>query len=157
MTEDLLTVEEVAAMMDMHSRTIRRYIKEGILNAAKFGGQWRIKKEDLKKTMSRKDFLTDSKNIWERNIEDFIAGGKSNLNGKIQTCTISDVYCESVEEANEISNLIVNLMNSVDSTKKNCKMQYMFDDNSLKARFIFWGNPEFVQKLISVLAKFEKQ
>ena len=33
---------------------------------------------------------------------------------------------------------------------------HMFDDKSLKARFIFWGNPEFIQKLIAILVRFEK-
>jgi excisionase family DNA binding protein len=43
----LLTVDQVAEHLQLHPATIRRYIKEGKLAAAKFGTVWRISQEDL--------------------------------------------------------------------------------------------------------------
>jgi len=155
MENDLLTVEEVAEMMDMHTRTIRRYIKEGRLTAAKFGGQWRIRKNDLVQMMSDEEFLKDSKDIWESNVEEFLAEKGKKLSGKIQVCAVSDIYVNNAVEANTVATEILAMMNNPDQERKESKMQYMFDDKTLKVRFIFWGNPAFISKLIFILAKYD--
>ena len=43
----LYTVDEVAKMLNMHPRTIRRYIEKDQLRAERIGGSWRISKEAL--------------------------------------------------------------------------------------------------------------
>lgn len=55
MGKALLTVEQVAHVLDMHPKTIRRYIRDGILEAVKVGGQWREKAEDLGVFMDSSD------------------------------------------------------------------------------------------------------
>lgn len=44
--DKLLTIEEVAKILRVSSRTIIRYIKSGKLKASKIGG-WRIKESDV--------------------------------------------------------------------------------------------------------------
>jgi len=44
----LYTVDEVAKMLNMHTRTIRRYIEKGQLQAERIGGSWRISQEAFK-------------------------------------------------------------------------------------------------------------
>ena len=46
---DLLTLEEVAALFQVSSKTIRRWILAGDLPAAKLGNQWRIDTGDAKR------------------------------------------------------------------------------------------------------------
>lgn len=41
----LYTVDKVAKMLDMHPRTVRRYIEKGQLRAERIGGSWRISEE----------------------------------------------------------------------------------------------------------------
>ena len=41
------SIYEVAEMMNLHDHTIRRMIKDGRLNAKKYGAEWRIHPEDL--------------------------------------------------------------------------------------------------------------
>jgi len=43
----LYTVDDIAKMLNMHSRTIRRYIEKGQLRAERIGGSWRISEEAL--------------------------------------------------------------------------------------------------------------
>ena len=43
----LHTVDEVAKMLTVHPRTIRRYIDKGLLRAERVGGSWRISQEAL--------------------------------------------------------------------------------------------------------------
>ena len=43
----LLTIDDVAALCQVSSKTVRRWIKTRELTAAKLGAQWRIRPRDL--------------------------------------------------------------------------------------------------------------
>ena len=45
--EQLLTIDDVAALYSVSSKTVRRWIKTRELTAAKLGAQWRIRPRDL--------------------------------------------------------------------------------------------------------------
>ncbi len=44
---ELLTIDDVAALCRVSSKTVRRWIKTRELAAAKLGAQWRIRPRDL--------------------------------------------------------------------------------------------------------------
>lgn len=44
--EKLFTIEEIAEILRVHTRTVTRYIESGKLTASKIG-EWRIKQSDL--------------------------------------------------------------------------------------------------------------
>lgn len=155
MTEELLTIEEVATMLDMHTRTIRRYIKEGKLTAVKVGGRWRVKKIDLKKLMGDEGFNEEAKESWHEKVAGFIGKFEVKNEKKIETCSIIDVQVDSVEEADEITGKLISLMNCDDPERKWAKFQYMFNTEINKARYIFHGNPKFIMKMYDVLAAYE--
>ena len=48
MIDKLLTIEEVAKILRVSTRTVNRYIESGRLRASRIG-QWRIKESDLEK------------------------------------------------------------------------------------------------------------
>ncbi len=45
--EELLTIDDVAALCRVSSKTVRRWIKARELTAAQLGNQWRIHPRDL--------------------------------------------------------------------------------------------------------------
>ncbi len=45
--EQYYTVEQISSMLDMHPKTIQRYIREGRLRAVKIGKAWRVTGHDL--------------------------------------------------------------------------------------------------------------
>jgi len=47
MTREYYTVEQISEMLNIHPKTIRRYIREGRLHATKIGKSWRITGHDL--------------------------------------------------------------------------------------------------------------
>lgn len=54
--EKLFTIEEVAEILRVHTRTVTRYIEAGRLKASKLG-VWRIKQSDLN------NFLEETSNV----------------------------------------------------------------------------------------------
>ena len=49
-TEDLLTVNEVAALLRVHRETVLRHIRKGLIRAVKIGRTLRIPREALNDT-----------------------------------------------------------------------------------------------------------
>ncbi|MFC7340572.1 helix-turn-helix domain-containing protein [Saccharopolyspora griseoalba] len=47
MQDDMYSVEQVAALLGLHVRTVRSYIRSGRLNAVRIGKQYRISRADL--------------------------------------------------------------------------------------------------------------
>src|SRR6056297_52839 len=47
MYKEYYTVKQIAESLDLHEKTIQRYIREGRIKAQKFGKSWRVKEEDL--------------------------------------------------------------------------------------------------------------
>src|ERR1700733_10509137 len=47
MSQQLFTVEQVAQSLNLHVRTIRNYVRAGLLKAARIGKQYRISRSDL--------------------------------------------------------------------------------------------------------------
>ena len=43
----LMSVEQVASILGVHVRTVRRYLREGLLKGARIGKQYRIAATDL--------------------------------------------------------------------------------------------------------------
>ncbi|TDD07066.1 DNA-binding protein [Saccharopolyspora terrae] len=53
MQEDMYSVEQVAALLGLHVRTVRSYIRSGRLNAVRIGKQYRISRSDLEQLTGR--------------------------------------------------------------------------------------------------------
>ena len=47
MNKDYYSVEQISDMLDIHPKTIQRYIREGRLRATKIGKSWRVTGHDL--------------------------------------------------------------------------------------------------------------
>lgn len=55
MAGEWLSVDEVARELDVHRKTIERYIQKGQLRASKVGAQYRIRRQDLSRFMGTDD------------------------------------------------------------------------------------------------------
>ena len=53
MQADLYSVDQVAALLNLHVRTVRGYVREGRLKAVRIGKQYRIAREDLEAMTGR--------------------------------------------------------------------------------------------------------
>jgi excisionase family DNA binding protein len=45
--QELYSVDQVASLLGLHVRTVRRYVREGRLKATRIGKQYRVRAEDL--------------------------------------------------------------------------------------------------------------
>ena len=148
--EKLYTVEDIAKMTSFTSRTIRNYLKNGILQGRKIGGQWRFTMENIKQLFSNSIFLGDMSRENRQRVLNFLHGADTILQGKIQVCTIIDCYCESPEAGKQIYEKLVKVINTK-KDKSSAKFDYEFLPKTKKARFTLFGNPDFITKNLQLL------
>jgi len=46
-TEEILTANQVADLLQIHPRTVYKLVKQGLLPGRKFGGGWRFSKGEI--------------------------------------------------------------------------------------------------------------
>lgn len=151
--EKLYTVEEIATMTSMTTRTIRNYIKDGLLKGRKIGGQWRFTEEDIKNLMDNGTYREEYLNTLKQYVLDFIDGVNTFADniGEIQTCSIVDLY----QEKEVVKNKQDKLMEFINSNK-DTKGNYMsFSSNYIesesKTRIVIFANPKFLIEALKIL------
>ncbi|QHW33811.1 helix-turn-helix domain-containing protein [Paenibacillus rhizovicinus] len=147
---EFFTVDQFAQMLELHPRTVRRYIRDKQLQASKVGAEWRIRKEDAEMFIGGRfeSLQTEATN----EIEAFIQGLDSEIDGKLQVCTVLDCYV-GTPEAMKISEIIMWHMNETNPQRGKAKFQYFYDDKAKKGRYVIWGNPYFVGKVLTAVGE----
>jgi len=153
--EKLYTVEEIAEMTSLTTRTIRNYLKDGILKGRKIGGQWRFTEEDVKNFMDSGNIAIEVIDFNKQSITDFLDGVYTDIAGKIQICSIIDVYYESHEEYEVMMEKRDTFMEDISSRsekeKQFMKVTWNMNQEECKGRYILFGSPEFIVNSINFL------
>jgi len=151
--EKLLTVEDIAKMTSMTTRTIRNYLKDGILKGRKIGGQWRFTEEDIKNFMDSGKFTEEHNIQLKQDILDFIDGVNDwagNI-GEIQACSIIDLY----QEEEIVRNKLDKLMEFIDSQKetKNNWMSFSSQYSEIESKFrvVIFAKPQYLIEALKIL------
>lgn len=149
--EKLYTVDDIANMTSLTSRTIRNYLKDGSLQGKKIGGQWRFTMEDIKRLFDNSSFskeITDSK---KQEVFDFIEGVNTDIKGKVQVCTIADYYFDEQNEAKLLCDKLISICNNPDNKFNMTKFSYEVIDKEKKARFTLFGPPDYIIKMLEAI------
>jgi excisionase family DNA binding protein len=149
--EKLFTVEDIARMTSLTTRTIRNYLKDGSLQGQKIGGQWRFTMENIKRLFKDSSFLSDFSSKNKQKIFNFVHGVNTGIQGKIQVCTIVDYYCENSKAGRQIYEKLVTVINSRGNGLPAAKFNYEFNEKEKKARFILFGDPDYMIKTLQLL------
>ena len=81
---------------------------------------------------------------------DFIDGVNTDLQGEIQICSIIDCYCENSKVGHQIYEKLVAVINNKQD-ESIAKFDYEFIEKENKARFVLFGNPDYVIKSLQLL------
>ena len=143
---NILTIEAAAEILQVHTRTVRRYIKEGKLQAEKPGGQWRITLKNLMDFMGIEN-LSDLANRKIPNPEE--RNYSHGSNPKVIVSAVVDIKVSSKEEALRLSSTVTAAMLSRDRNSA-ARCDYQFMEDSGQARFLLWGSPMFISTMVAM-------
>lgn len=149
--EKLYTVEDIAGMASLTSRTIRNYLKDGSLKGKKVGGQWRFTMKDIEQLFNNSGFSTEIRNNNKQDVMDFIDGVSTDFQSSIQIYTIVDYYCESLDAAKKMCDTLMSVINNPDNKFSASKFNYEFIKDDSKARFTLFGTPDYIIKTLELL------
>ena len=151
--EKLYTVEDIANMTSLTTRTIRNYLKDGILAGRKIGGQWRFTEEDIKMFMDSGNYQEDFRNKLKQDVLDFIDGVNDFADniGEIQACSIVDLYQE--EEIVKVKlDKLTEFINSHNETVDNyMSFSRQYIENESKQRIVIFALPQYLIEALKIL------
>ena len=87
--ENKYTVSDVARKVHMTERTIRNYLKDGILKGTRVGGQWRFSDQDLIDLSNNSIFRKKVSDIASSYAKEYI-DKKFVIEGDVTVCSIID-------------------------------------------------------------------
>nr|WP_242652652.1 helix-turn-helix domain-containing protein [Clostridium perfringens] len=152
--EKLYTIEDIAKMTRLTSRTIRNYLKDGILEGKKIGGQWRFTMKDIENFFDNSKSKEEVRATQNNEVLDFLKGKNVDSQKEVQICTIIDLHCKNILEGKELSKKLITIINEDEEAVKNgAKFSYEYIKESSKARFALFGDPEFIIKTLKTLEK----
>jgi excisionase family DNA binding protein len=136
MQKQYYTVEQIAKLLNIHPKTVQRYIREGKIHATKIGKSWRVNGHDLSL------FTEDNKNETEKN--DMSAKYKVNIKA---SCVV-DIDVEDKYEAICIMNNLTAALNVKPPEYGNSTMHIQYLEEENKVRITLWGNIAFMTAMM---------
>ena len=137
MQETYYTVEQIAQMLQMHQKTVQRYIREGKLRAVKVGKGWRISGHDL-------SVFTES----------------APQTGETPTAVVScvaDVYAADKAAAIRLVNTLTAGLNSKPASYGKSSMQTQYIPEEQKLRITLYGGARITAATLDAIAMLTEE
>ncbi len=138
MQEIYYTVEQIAQMLQMHPKTVQRYIREGKLRAVKVGKGWRINGHDL-------SVFTESTPV--NSAEPPVA---------VVSC-VADVYAANKDDAIRLVNTLTAGLNSKPASYGKSSMHTQYIPEEQKLRLTFNGGARTTAYLLDAIAMLTEE
>lgn len=139
-------------MTGLSTRTIRTYIKNGLLSGAKKDGAWLFTEEDIGRCLNEQ-FVKESIRIKSNSlVRDFVDIKEKSVNS---VCSIFDYKVNSDEEAELLCDKIIEQINSKHKLPDkgqdhgDIKFSFKYDNNINMARIILIGPTKLVTEMIN--------
>jgi excisionase family DNA binding protein len=136
----MYTVTQLTKLLDLHPKTVRRFIREGKIKATKIGREWRVRPEDLR------DYAHGE-------LADRPAGPRSPtpMLERVRVSAVIELTEGHSDEVSHISNSLIAMLKGKDPAWGPSRYDLIFHPETGKARFILNGSPLFVRTLLEVV------
>lgn len=136
------SVEELSEILDLHPKTVQRFIREGKIRGRKIGRSWKVNHKDLR-DFAHAELSTET--ISENRTGYAEPGAKD----RITVSTVVEIHEKDPDEASRISNSLMAMLNCKDPSWGQCDFRVMQFPESGTARFIVNGTPRFIAEIMS--------
>ncbi|MCC0655968.1 helix-turn-helix domain-containing protein [Clostridioides sp. ES-S-0123-01] len=147
MEEKFYTIDQVANILEMHHKTIRKFIKDGKLKANKVGKQWRVSQEDLNSFMDVKSENEDKGIEFRLNASENLASIP-----KVNVSIVVEINNISNNEYSRLSNLLLALTNNPTSISSGSTINLKYAENENRLRVMLWGDIKFIEEMLSSIS-----
>ena len=152
MENKFYTIDQVAEILGIHHKTVRKFIKEGKLNANKLGKQWRISPLDLERFTKVEDSIDESEAIsYDEEIE--LSNNELNFEVKneIKVSSVIDLEGIDSDEYSRISNMLLAVMNCKNDSLQKNTINIKYSKNVNRLRVMLWANINTTKEVLDVI------
>jgi excisionase family DNA binding protein len=135
MSSQLYTADEVAGLLNLHVKTIRRYVRDGRLKARRIGKEYRIARADLD------DFAGET-----RPADTPVARTRH-----VIASTIVDVDVISPDDSHRITTMIMASLNSRRGEADFPRVDTIYDPEQAKLRVAITASPALTCELLRMV------
>ncbi|MBL4931809.1 helix-turn-helix domain-containing protein [Clostridium paridis] len=153
MEDKFYSIDQIAEILDMHHKTIRKFITEGKLRANKVGKQWRITGHDLSLFMESNNLNISKENEDKEQVIEFSTKGENirKSSGRINVSTVADINEINSDQYMRISNTLIALLNSKDASMGNSTINVKYYEKENKLKVLLWGDIKFTEDMLSFI------
>ena len=152
MENKFYTIDQVAEILGIHHKTVRKFIKEGKLNANKLGKQWRISPLDLKRFTKSEDSIMNSESIfYDEEVELSNNELKFEIKNEIKVSSVIDLEGVDSEEYSKISNMLLAIMNCKNDNLQKNTINMKYSKNMNRLRVMLWANISTTKEVLEVI------
>jgi excisionase family DNA binding protein len=141
----LYSVDEIARFLDLHPKTVRRFIREGKIKARKIGRAWKIHQDDLREYAHGELAVEQEESGFSPD---------TGLQERISVSAVIEVHEGSRDEASRISNCLIAVLNCKDPSWGKSRYDFIYHPETRKARFILYGSPRFLKDILTAFETF---
>lgn len=117
------SVQDIAKVTGLTSRTIRNYIKDGKLKGKKIGSQWRFTEEDVKSLFNTPEVSGKIKDFFNKSLNDLLDSNRENeqyflfrkevgINKYKDAKSLMDNFKEFLNEEHDLFKLTVDIVDT---------------------------------------------
>jgi excisionase family DNA binding protein len=139
MTQDLYSIEQVAARLALHPRTVRNYVREGRLKAVKIGKQYRIAREDLAAMTGRPASEFDREPVRRHR--------------HVDVSSIVEIDAISPETANRLTTMLMGAANVRRGGDEPLRIESIYDEERARLKIILVSGMDTNASLFQLIKK----
>lgn len=141
MKSQFFSVEQLSEILNLHPKTIQRFIREGKIKGTKIGRSWKVHTKDLKEfTHSELSDIPRLDDKVEYSIQPSI--------DRIQVSSVIEINEKEPDEASRLSNSLMAMMNCKDPSWGYCDLRVIHYPEKGKARIVINGSPKFISEMM---------
>ena len=135
--KDFYTPKDVAGILDIHEKTVRRYLRDGVIEGQKLDGNWKISKDTL---MSYMD---------EIQIADMVTDADTKVVGGVRLSAKVEIDIKHTKEGHKLAKKLMDIISKNDFSS--CDFRYTCDKKV--ARYFLSGSYEFLIEALHIVNK----
>ncbi|MBN1466948.1 helix-turn-helix domain-containing protein, partial [candidate division KSB1 bacterium] len=136
----LYTIADLTTILNLHQKTILRFIHEGKIKARKIGRSWMVSADDLRDYCHCE--LSDDQPAPSPNY--------ATLKNRITASAVIEIIEQNSAEASRLSNSFIAMLNSERGSDGRTRFDFFYFPEIEKAKYVFYGSPEFVEKILHI-------
>lgn len=150
MKETFYTIYQVADLLGMHHKTIRKFIAEGKLGAAKAGKQWRISDNELSAFMESGNIKADGRIEGNTSLDVTTKTAAEAGSRRINVSAVMDITDIDKNQYMRISNTLIASMNSKDSAFQDSTLNVKYYESESRLKLLLWGPVTFIEEMLDL-------